>query len=50
MRERGRFGTLELGPEIDLDRALTGVAPLIERACAHRRGQPRTPEPTLLDA
>ncbi len=50
MRERGRYGTLELGPEIDLDRALTGVAPLIERACAHRRGQARTPPPTLLDA
>jgi len=26
-----------VGPEIDLDRALMGVAPLIERACAHRR-------------
>jgi len=36
LRERGAFGTLELGPEIDPDRALTGVAPLVERACAHR--------------
>ncbi len=50
IRERGRFGTLELGPAIDIDRALTSVAPLIEHACAHRRSPAAAQGLTLLDA
>jgi len=50
MRERGRFGTFELGPVIDIDQALTGAASLIEHACAHHRGaEPTHQELTLLD-
>ena len=51
LRDRGPLGTLELGPDIDVDRALTGVAPLIERACVHRRPSAAAPPvPTPLDA
>jgi len=50
MRDRGQSATLELGGAMGFDRALAGVAPLIEGACVHRRrAAAAAPELTLLD-
>jgi DNA polymerase III epsilon subunit family exonuclease len=50
MRERGQDGTVDLGGNVSIDRALVGVAPLIAQACARgRTARVLTPELTLLD-